>query len=54
MVLIEREANTFKSTVLAVCRQLKEEKDKLNRLDEESGDGDCGTSLANVADGSVA
>lgn len=50
MVLTEREGNTFKSTILAVCRQLKNEADKLNKLDMECGDGDCGRCFNNVAD----
>uniref|UniRef100_A0A0A9W860 Triokinase/FMN cyclase n=2 Tax=Lygus hesperus TaxID=30085 RepID=A0A0A9W860_LYGHE len=50
MVLTEREGNTFKSTILAVCRQLREEKDKLNKLDSESGDGDTGNAHLSLAD----
>ena len=49
--LTNEESKQFQSAVIAACEALKNHKDKINELDSECGDGDCGTTLEHLANG---
>ncbi len=43
----------FRRCLERICHDIISAKDELNRLDTLSGDGDCGTTFAAVAQGSI-
>ncbi|CAH1400993.1 unnamed protein product [Nezara viridula] len=50
----ERESRSFKIAVIAACHALKDNADKINELDSGCGDGDCGSTMANLAEAILA
>ncbi|KRZ21147.1 Bifunctional ATP-dependent dihydroxyacetone kinase/FAD-AMP lyase (cyclizing) [Trichinella pseudospiralis] len=45
----EKESLEYRNLILTICNTMKENEQKLNYLDSECGDGDCGSTLSKAA-----